>query len=315
MIQYIKRSIPAAVFLSIIIMAVFRLVFHFTQEVTLPWYLHLLSAAMVLGTGLVLSALNDRYDLLPERTQWIIVAYVWLVSCCPQTYSNLWAHVAVLLIAGALYKLVYSAYVPATRSGPFMSALLITCAGFLFFPAFFLYIPFVISFIRMGKISAKDLVAFAGGILVPCFLVCALLWFGNRDMAMFWNQRLEYFRLWNPAQTLESFPITDIILVALISFLVVLALFIRLVRRDITITVNVSRFYSSIFWLVFFSSLVMIAYPAFSDGYILIMMIPVSLLITSLFTGRRFFGSVVLIALLIISSLASYIGQVFSLPF
>ena len=61
MIQYIKRSIPAAVFMSIIIMAVFRLVYHFTQEVSLPWYHHLISAVMVLGTGLLMSYLNDRY--------------------------------------------------------------------------------------------------------------------------------------------------------------------------------------------------------------------------------------------------------------
>lgn len=315
MIQYIKRSIPAALLLSLIIMAVFRLVNHFMQEVSLPWYLHLLSAAMVLGTGLVLSYLNDRYDLLPERTQWIIVSYVWLVSCCPQTYSNLWTHVAVLLTAAATLRLVYSAYVPATRSGPFMSALLITCAGLLFFPAFFLYIPFVISFIRMAKISGKDVVAFAAGILAPCFLVCALLWFMNHDMAIFWGPRLEYFKLWNPAETFESFSITKTVMVAYIAFLVLLALYMRLVRRDTTTTVNVSRFYSSMFWFVLFSCLVSISYPAFSDGYILIIMIPVSLLITSLFTGRRFFGSVVLIVLLIISSLAFYISRTLSLPF
>ena len=315
MIQYIKRSIPAAVFMSIIIMAVFRLVYHFTQEVSLPWYHHLISAVMVLGTGLLMSYLNDRYGLLPERTQWIIVSYVWLVSCCPQTYSNLWAHVAALLAAAATCKLVYSAYVPATRSGPFMSAFLITCAGLLFFPAFFLLIPFVISFIRMAKVSGKDVVAFAAGILAPCFLVWALLWFMNNDMAMFWGKRLDYFKLWNPAETFESFSITETVMVFLIAFLVIMALFIRLVRRDTTTTVNVSRFYSSMFWFVFFSCLVIIAYPVFSNVYILIMMIPVSLLITSLFTGKRFFGSVVLIVLLIISSLAYYISQVFSLSF
>lgn len=315
MIQFIKRSVWGAVLVSLLIMTVFRVFYHFSQEVALPWYLHLLSAAMILVTGMLLSYLNDRYDLLPERTQWITVAYVWFVSCCPQTYDNLWAQGAALLIAAATYKLVYSAYVPVTRSGPFMSAFFISCAGLLFFPAFFLYIPLLISFIRMAKVSGKDLLAFAGGMLSPLFLTSALLWFMKHDVALFWGHRLENFKQIYPAKTLEAFSISGTVMVALIALLVMLSLFIRLVRRDTTTTVNVSRFYSSMFWFVLFSCLVMLTYTGFAYGYIPIMMIPVSLLITSLFTGKRFFGSVLMISLLILASLVYYVCRVFLFPY
>lgn len=65
-----------------------------------------------------------------------------------------------LLTAAAVYALVYAAFISGTRAGPFLCAFFIICAGILYTPALFLLIPFVISFIRMVKLSGKDVVAF-----------------------------------------------------------------------------------------------------------------------------------------------------------
>jgi len=182
-------------------------------------------------------------------------------------------------------------------------------------PGFFPVYPIIDKLHPDGKSIRKGFAGLAGGMLSPLFLTSALLWFMKHDVALFWGHRLENFKQIYPAKTLEAFSISGTVMVALIALLVMLSLFIRLVRRDTTTTVNVSRFYSSMFWFVLFSCLVMLTYTGFAYGYIPIMMIPVSLLITSLFTGKRFFGSVLMISLLIIASLVYYVCRVFLFPY
>lgn len=312
MIQYIRRSVSGAAFLSLFIMVVLRTIYHYTVQSGYPWHMHLFSLFLILGAGLILSLLNDRYNLLPQRTQWIIVCYVWLVTCCPQTYDNVRAPAAALFAAAATYMLVYSAYVSMTRSGPFLCAFFITCAGLLYFPAYFLLIPFTIGFIRLAKVSVKDTLAFTGGIVVPLFLVSALFWFLDKDVEQYWKQTWEHFGGWDPAVTFSSFTIAQIVMAAVLTLLVLLSLFIRLVRRDTTTTVNISRFYGSIFWYMFFSAAVVILYPTYAPDYIPTLMIPVSILITSLFSERRLFGSKIWLTLLILSTLGHWFAFIFS---
>ncbi|HPV88199.1 MAG TPA: hypothetical protein PKU85_03175 [Bacteroidales bacterium] len=311
MIQYIKRSIPGAVLLSLLILVVFRTIYHVAVHPVFPWYGHLLSLLLIIGTGAILSFLNDRYDLLPERTQWIMVTYVWLVSCCPQTYSELRATAASLLVAAAAFMLIYSAYTTETRSGPFLCSFFVTCAGLLFFPSYFLLIPCIVSFIRFAKVLVKDMLAFLGGIAVPFFLLSALLWFLDRDVGYFWSQLGKNFTLWDPAGAFSSFTIAQTVTVAVLTLLVVLSLFVRLLRKDAATTVNVSRFYSSLLWYVIFSAAIMIVYPVFAPGFILILMIPVSILITSLFSEKRLFGFKIWLALLILSTLGHWLTFIF----
>ena len=315
MTDYIKRSVSGALILSFAVMALFRTVDHFAGNVTYPWYAHLISASAVLGTGILLSVLNDRYGLLPERTQWIIVTYVFLVSCFPQIYGNYKPALAAFLIAAATCKLVYSAYVPVTRSGPFLSAFFITCAGLLFFPAFFLYIPFIISYVRLAKVSGKDMVAFTAGIIVPFFLLLSGMWLLKGDMARLWPNAAENIHTFAPRDAFRSLHITQVVLLSYLALLVCDSFFIRLVRRDTTTTVTVSRFYGSMFWFLLFLTGVLIAYPPFAGGIAYLIMVPVSVLITSLFHERRFPGSKFWLLLLIMVSLAYYITRLLSLPY
>jgi hypothetical protein len=307
MIQYIKRSLTGAFLLSFLLMAVFRLFYCLSVEVSCFWYLHLAGIFILLATGILLSFLNDRYGLLPERTLWILVCYVWLVSCFPQTYEDPRLSAVALLTAAAVYALVYAAFVSGTRSGPFLCSFFITCAGILYTPVFFLLIPFILSFIRMVKLSGKDIVAFLGGILVPVFLVSAVLWFLHQGITEYWMQTVAFFRETDPYSAFASFTITRIVLVSLLSLLVVLSMFIRLVHRDTTTTVTISRFYGSMFWIIFFTVLVMVFYPAYAKGMVPVVMIPASLLITSLFSERRLFASRIWLALLLLAGLAHYI--------
>lgn len=307
MIQYIKRSLTGAFLLSFLLMAVFRLFYCLVVEGPCLWYLHLSESFIILATGILLSFLNDRYGLLPERTLWILVCYVWLVSCFPQTYENPRLYAAALLTAAAVYALVYAAFISGTRSGPFLCSFFITCAGMLYTPVFFLLIPFIISFIRMVKLSGKDVVAFLGGILVPVFLVTAILWFLHKDITEYWMQTAAFFTKPDPSMAFASFTITRIVLVSLLSLLVILSMFIRLVHRDTTTTVTISRFYGSMFWIIFFTVLVMVFYPAYAKGMVLVVMIPTSLIITSLFSERRLFGSRIWLVLLLLAGLAHYI--------
>ena len=307
MIQYIKRSLTGAFLLSFLLMAVFRVFYCVLGEGSCTWYLHLSESVIILITGVLLSFLNDRYGLLPERTQWILVCYVWLLLCFPQTYENPRMFAASLLTAAAVYALVYAAFISGTRAGPFLCAFFIICAGILYTPALFLLVPFVISFIRMVKLSGKDVVAFLGGIIVPLFLVTAVLWFLQKDVSDYWIQTVWFFKDPDPSRAFASFSITRIILVSLLSLLVILSLFIRLVHRDTTTTVTISRFYGSMFWIILFTALVMVMYPAYAKGMVSVAMVPASLLITSLFSERRLFASRIWIALLLLAGLAHYI--------
>jgi hypothetical protein len=307
MIEYIKRSLTGAFLLSFLLMALFRVFYCVVAENSCLWYLHLTETFIIIGTGVLLSFLNDRYGLLPERTLWILVCYVWMVSCFPQTYQNPRLYAASLFVAAAVYALVYAAFISGTRSGPFLCAFFITCAGILYTPALFLLIPFIISFVRMVKLSGKDVVAFLGGIIVPVFLVTAVLWFLNNDIQEYWTITFAFFKGPDPSTAFTSFTISRIVLVSLIFLLVILSLFIRLVHRDTTTTVTISRFYGSMFWIIFFAALVMVFYPVYAKGMLPLVMIPASLLITSLFSERRLFASRVWLALFLLAGLAHYI--------
>lgn len=307
MIQFIKRSFWGSLLFSFLITAVFRVLFCVITNSFCNWYLHLPEVFLLLGTGMLLSFLNDRYGLLPERTQWILVCYVWLVSCFPQTYENPRLFAASLLTAAAVYALVYTAFISGTRSGPFLCSFFIASAGMMYTPALFLLIPFIISFIRMVKLSGKDVLAFLGGIIVPVFLITAVLWFIHKDIPEYWMHTVSFFRGPDPSRAFASFTITRIVLVSLVSLLVILSLFIRLVHRDTTTTVTISRFYGSMFWIIVFTALVMVFYPAFAQGMVPLVMIPASLLITSLFSERRLFTSRIWLALLLLAGLGHYI--------
>ena len=307
MIQYIKRSLTGAFLLSFLLMAVFRVFYCVITESSCLWYLHLSESFILLATGVLLSFLNDRFGLLPERTQWIMVCYVWLVSCFPQTYENPRMFAAALLTAASVYALVYAAFISGTKSGPFLCSFFITCAGILYTPVFFLLIPIIISFIRMVKLSGKDAVAFLGGILVPVFLVSSVLWFLHKDITEYWMQTVIFFRGPDPSAAFASFTITRIVLVSLLSLLVILSLFIRLVHRDTTTTVTISRFYGSMFLIIFSTVLVMVLYPGYAKGLVSVVMVPASLLITSLFSERRLFASRIWLALLLLAGVAHYI--------
>ena len=93
----------------------------FARNVTYPWYAPYFCFCSI-GYRHFVVRVERPFGLLPERTQWIIVTYVFLVSCFPQIYGNYKPALAAFLIAAATCKLVYSAYVPVTRSGPFLSA-------------------------------------------------------------------------------------------------------------------------------------------------------------------------------------------------
>jgi hypothetical protein len=131
------------------------------------------------------------------------------------------------------------------------------------------------------------------------------------EIPEYWMQMAQSLAYLDPSKAFASFTITRIVLVSFISLLVILSLFIRLVHRDTTTTVTISRFYGSMFWIVLFSALVMVLYPSYANGLVVIVMIPVSLLITSLFSERRLFAARIWLGLLILAGLAHYVFVIF----
>lgn len=293
--------------LSLLLIVVFRVFYCIVTDSSCLWYLHLSDSLIILATGVLLSFLNDRFGLLPERTQWILVCYVWLVSCFPQTYENPRMLAASLFTAAAVYALVYTAFISGTKSGTFLCSFFISCAGILYTPFFFLFIPIIISFVRMVKMSGKNVVAFIGGIIVPGFLVSSVLWFLHKDIWAYWMQTFAFLSGPDLSTAFDSFTISRIVLVSLLSLLVILSLFIRLVHRDTTTTVTISRFYGSMFWIIFFTVLVMVFYPAYATGMVSAVMIPASLMITSLFSERRLFASRIWLVLFLLAGVAHYV--------
>ncbi len=312
--DYIKRSGPGAAFFSLFILIVFRVVYLVVGHTEISWALALPTLVPVLGTGILLSVFCDRFDLLPERTHWTLVTYVWLMAMCPQTYVEWEAVLSSVLITAALYRLIVASLDPHARSNPFLSAFYITCAGLLFRPAFLFYIPLIIGFLLMTETSVKNLFAFVGGIVVPLLLLIAGLWFLGYSPYEFGLQRIQELGYPKPVAFWKSYSVLQLVPILVLIVLVLLALFARLLRRESTTTIYVWRFYNSMFLFFVFAAAVFLLYPNHANGVIALFMIPTSFLITSLFSEKRFFGSRVWLSLFILSSLVYFVARLDVLP-
>lgn len=295
MINFIRRSFIGASFFTVILLGVFWTLYVSGLAEKPEWYEFVLPPVFILATCMMLAFLNDRFSLFPERTYWIMICYAGITCCFPRVYSSPGAFSSAFLISLALFSLVYSAFVSATRVGPFMTAFFITCAGLIHFPAFFMFVPFLISFLRLAKVSPKDIVAFAGGIAAPLTLASFVVWFRGHDPWQYLLGIVNHFSEWSFSVAINEYPVTEIVLVSFIAFLVLFAFYRLLLHAEATTTVITSRFYETLFWILLCSLVVFAGYPAYRSSFIPVILLPVSIMLTSLFVDRKSFWAHVLL--------------------
>ena len=305
-VEYIRYSIWGAIFISLFILVVFRIINHFVGQVEVTWIKALLSAIPVLGTGIILWVFSDRYNLFSERTGWVVVMYVWLMAMFPQTYAEWEAAISALFIAAALLKMAASINEPASRSHFFLGGFFITCAGLLFRPAFFLNIPLVFGFLFMAEVSVKNILAYLGGVVAPLLLLFSGLWFVGVDTGGYVNKAFAELTSWNPSFGFKTSSYLQLIALLVMGALLLFSLIIRLIRRESTTTLCISRFYIVMFCLLVFSGALLIFYPHYVNGFLAHFMIPVTFFITSMFTEKRLFGARIWVALFVLSSFVYY---------
>ncbi len=307
MINFIRRSFIGATFFTVILLGIFWTLYVSGLAEKPEWYQYVLSPVFILATCIMLAFLNDRFSLFPERTYWIMVCYAGITCCFPYVYSFSASFSSAFLISLALFSLVYSALVQATRVGPFMTAFFITCAGLIHFPAFFLFVPFLISFLRLAKVSPKDIVAFAGGIITPLSLAFFVVWFRGNDPWQYFLEIVNHFSEWHFSVAINEYPLSGIILVSYITFLVLFAFYRLLLHAEVTTTVITSRFYETLFWILLCSLVVIAGYPSYRSSFIPLILLPVSILLTSLFVDRRSVWAYVLLFFLYLLLAGHYV--------
>lgn len=315
-IEYIKRSAWGAVLLSLFVLLALRVTFLLVgqSQTHVDVVVVLLTVFPVLATGIILTLFCDTYDLLPDRTRWIVVTYAWLTALSPQSYMAWQGAVAGVFVTAALYRLAIGSQEQLGRSHAFMGAFYIACATLLFRPALLLYIPLIIGLLNLSEVTFKNFLAFLGGIVTPFILLFAGFWFLGYDFWSYAQEMAQDLSIQKLSFGMAGIPLTRLIPAVVFILLLLVAVAVKCMRRESSGSLNKSRFYYSMFWFLVFSALGLILWPEHVYGFAVLFMIPASYFLTALFSGKKIFGANVWMALFILASVVYFVEGLGVLP-